>query len=238
MGPSPAAVKTPMPTLPGSPPIAITLRRNARARRFSLRVAADGTRVTLTLPARAREAEAMAFARSQEGWLRATLARMPVATTVAPGRVIPVEGVALQVAHGTGRLRIEGTSLVVPGDPAQAGARVAAWLKVLARTRLAAAADRHAAALGRPYSRLALRDARSRWGSCSAQGALMFNWRLVMAPPAILDYVAAHEVAHLAEMNHSPAFWAVVTRLCPDWQARRAWLRANGGALQAWHFTA
>jgi predicted metal-dependent hydrolase len=227
-----------MPTLPGSPPIAITLRRNARARRFSLRVGADGGRVTLTLPARAREAEAMAFARSQEGWLRATLARMPVATAVGPGSLIPVEGAVLCLTMAPGRLRIEGGALLVPGDPAQAGARVAAWLKVMARTRLAAAADRHAAALGRPYSRLTLRDARSRWGSCSAQGALMFNWRLVMAPPAVLDYVAAHEVAHLAEMNHSPAFWAVVARLCPDWQARRAWLRANGGTLQAWHFAA
>lgn len=227
-----------MPTLPGSPPITITLRRNARARRFSLRVGADGDRVTLTMPARARETEAMAFARTQEGWLRATLARLPAPAAVGPGSLVPVEGVALRIAAGTGRLRVEGGALVVPGDPAEAGARVAAWLKVLARTRLAAATDRHAAAIGRPYSRLTLRDARSRWGSCSVQGALMYNWRLVMAPPAILDYVAAHEVAHLAEMNHSPAFWAVVARLCPDWKAHRAWLRAHGGALQALRFTA
>ncbi len=236
MGPSAAAVKAPMPTLPGHPPIDVTLRRNARATRFSLRVAGDGGRVTLTLPARAREAEAMAFARSQERWLRAALARMPEAVAVGPGSLVPVEGRPLTVTTGPGRLRVDGGALVVPGDPAQAGARLAAWLRVLARARLTAGCDLHTAALGRPYARLTLRDTRSRWGSCAASGALMFNWRLVMAPPAVLDYVAAHEVAHLAEMNHSPAFWAVVARLCPDWKARRVWLRAEGGALQALRF--
>jgi predicted metal-dependent hydrolase len=92
--------------------------------------------------------------------------------------------------------------------------------------------------LGREVAQIALRDTRSRWGSCSATGRLMFNWRLAMAPPAVLDYVAAHEVAHLVEMNHAPAFWAVVARLCPDWRAQRAWLKAHGGALQAVVFAA
>src|SRR5690606_32603283 len=110
------------------------------------------------------------------------------------------------------------------------------WLKALARDRLAAAADRHAATLGRGYRSLVLRDTRSRWGSCAADGRLMFSWRLAMAPPEVLDYVAAHEVAHLAEMNHSPAFWAVVERLMPDHRAPRAWLRAEGAALHRWNF--
>ena len=83
---------------------------------------------------------------------------------------------------------------------------------------------------------IALRDTRSRWGSCTAQGRLMFSWRLAMAPDGVLDYVAAHEVAHLAHMNHAPAFWAEVGRLMPDWTARRDWLRRNGAALQAWQF--
>ncbi len=107
----------------------------------------------------------------------------------------------------------------------------------MARDRLVAACDGHAARLGRGYRSLTLRDTRSRWGSCSAAGGLMFSWRLILAPPEILDYVAAHEVAHLAEMNHSPAFWRVVAGLCPDYARHRAWLRKHGQTLHAYDFS-
>ncbi|MBI1218487.1 MAG: DUF45 domain-containing protein [Rhodobacteraceae bacterium] len=226
-----------MAVLPGSPPLAITLRRSARARRFSLRVSRVDGRVTLSLPPWAREAEALAFAREKEGWIRAALARMPAGRAVVMGGTVLVEGVEVAIRPGTGRApRIEAGALVVPGDADRAAARVAAYLKVLARARLQAACDRHAGALGRPYTRLTLRDTRSRWGSCAPDGALMFSWRLVMAPPEVLDYVAAHEVAHLAEMNHSPAFWAVVARLLPGYAAPRAWLKRNGHDLHAVSF--
>lgn len=228
-----------MPVLPGSPPIDIALRRSARARRFSLRVSRLDGRVTLSMPLRAREADALRFAREQADWIRSALADMPSFRTIAPGDLLPVEGRNLVLTLGTGRsVRVEGESLVVPGEATMAGARVAAFLKVLARDRLAQACDHHAARLGRPYSRLTLRDTRSRWGSCAHNGALMFSWRLVMAPPVVLDYVAAHEVAHLAEMNHSPDFWAIVEQLCPDWKRHRAWLHRNGQALHALRFEA
>lgn len=226
-----------MPHLPGPPPVEITLRRSARARRFSLRVSRLDGRVTLSLPTWAREGEAMAFARDQEGWIRAALAALPQGATVGHGTVIPVEGRPLTLRPGTGRvIRIEGDALIVPGDGARAGIRTAAFLKTLARDRLGAACDRHAARLGRPFRALALRDTRSRWGSCAPDGRLMFSWRLILAPPAVLDYVAAHEVAHLAEMNHSPAFWAVVARLMPDYGAHRRWLKTEGHALHAYRF--
>lgn len=226
-----------MPTLPGPPAIEITLRRTARARRFSLRVSRLDGRVTLSIPARAREAEALAFARSQEGWLRAALAGLPQVVGVGHGAEIPFEGQMLRLMPGTGRaIRLEGDSLLVPGDPAQAGARVQAWLKVRARDRLVAASDHYAGMIGRKVSRVTLRDTRSRWGSCSAEGALMYNWRLIMAPPAVLNYVAAHEVAHLVEMNHSDRFWAVVEGLFPGWQAQRRWLKTEGNALHAVRF--
>ena len=227
-----------MPQLPGHPPVEITLRRTARARRFSLRVSQSDGRVTLSLPTRAREAEAMAFATAQEGWIRAALARMPVLTGVGIGSVIPVEGRLLQLTSSSGRsVQIVGDLMLVPGDPARAAAKVLAYLKVLARDRLAAATDHCAAQLGRRVARISLRDTKSRWGSCTADGALMYSWRLIMAPPQVLAYVAAHEVAHLVEMNHAPAFWAVVTRLYPGWQAERAWLKRHGGGLQAFRFT-
>ena len=226
-----------MPILPGSPPVEIMLKRSARARRFSLRVSRLDGRVTLSLPARAREAEAMAFARAQEGWLRETLAGMPSREGVGIGSLLPVEGRLLRLAPGAGRaVRVEGESLLIPGDPAQAGARAGAFLKALARERLVAASDRHAAQIGRKVTQVTLRDTRSRWGSCAVDGALMYSWRLVMAPPAVLDYVAAHEVAHMLEMNHSHRFWAVVERLYPGWQAQRKWLHTEGQTLHAFRF--
>ena len=225
------------PALPGAPPIEITLRRSARARRFSLRVSRLDGRVTLSLPMRAREADALAFAHAQEDWLRRALAAMPKVPTLAFGAELPLEGQPYRLVPGSGRaIRVEAGELAIPGDPAQMGRRLAAWLKTRARDRLAAASDHFAARLGRPYSSLALRDTRSRWGSCTHDGRLMYNWRLIMAPPAVLDYVAAHEVAHLAQMNHSAAFWSTVARLLPGYEAQRRWLKAQGQTLQAWRF--
>ncbi|MCX7286653.1 MAG: SprT family zinc-dependent metalloprotease [Rhodobacterales bacterium] len=228
-----------MPVLPGPPPVEVHLKRSARTRRFSLRVSRLDGKVTLSMPARAREGEALAFLRGHEGWLRDTLQAMPDSAVrpVGIGSVIPVEGRTLVLAPGTGRgLRVEDDRLLVPGNPATAGPRVAAWLKVLARDRLARASAHYAGLVGRQVTTLALRDTRSRWGSCSPDGRLMYSWRLIMAPPAVLDYVAAHEVAHLVELNHSPAYWAVVSRICPDWQAQRGWLHAEGQSLHRLRF--
>ena len=106
----------------------------------------------------------------------------------------------------------------------------------MARERLTSAVAAYAETLGRPFGRITLRDPRSRWGSCSSKGDLMFSWRLIMAPPEVLDYVAAHEVAHLAEMNHSDRFWAVCRRLCPETDKHRRWSKQNGAELLAWRF--
>lgn len=226
-----------MPVLPGLPEIEITLRRSARARRFSLRVSQATGAVTLSIPTRAREAEALAFARAQEGWIRAALARMPAVVGVGIGAELPFEGRMLRLAAGAGRsVRVEGDSLIVPGDADRAAARVSAFLRVQARNRLVTASDHYAAQIGRKVTQVTLRDTRSRWGSCTSDGALMYSWRLIMAPPRVLDYVAAHEVAHMLEMNHSDRFWAVVDRLFPGWQTERAWLKRQGGALQSIRF--
>ncbi|TGN54246.1 DUF45 domain-containing protein, partial [Paracoccus liaowanqingii] len=129
----------------------------------------------------------------------------------------------------------QGDALLIPeGRPA--GPVVAAWLKQLALIRLRAACDGFSARLGRPYRAIVLRDTRSRWGSCTQDGRLMFSWRLAMAPPLVLDYVAAHEVAHLAHMDHSARFWAQTEALMPGHAPHRAWLRAQGGDLMLWRF--
>lgn len=225
-------------TLPGEPPVTIELRRSRRARRLSLRVSRLDGKVTMTLPQRSPAAEAEAFAMDKQTWIRARLAESVPVLTVGIGSQVPVEGRDIAIVAGR-RTRYDPDSgvLEVSRSARAVGPTVAGALKTVARDRLTAASDARAATIGRGYSRITLRDTRSRWGSCTSDGALMYSWRLILAPPAVLDYVAAHEVAHLVEMNHSPAFWAVVSHLCPDWKRHRAWLRQHGEALHRWRFS-
>ncbi|UMA65230.1 M48 family metallopeptidase [Roseivivax marinus] len=225
--------------LSGNPPIPVEVRRSARARRISLRLSGIDGRVTLTLPKRVPEAEGLAFLREKEAWLRGHLDRQAPRQLVGIGAELPVNGTLHRVVPGPGRaVQLAEGELRVPGDPEAAAARLRAWLKTRARDRLAEASDRYSAMLGRGYTRITLRDTRSRWGSCSSEGALMYSWRLAMAPPDVLDYVAAHEVAHLREMNHSDRFWTLVEQLYGDWRAPRDWLRREGGGLHAYRFEA
>ena len=216
--------------------IPVILRRSARARRMTLRVARAGGEVVLTLPNRASVQDGRAFAESRAEWLRRMRAQMPALQIAAHGVALPVEGQARLITPADERrVRLADGALMVPRSR-PAGVVVAAFLKHLAHARLTAACDRHAAALGRKFRAISLRDTRSRWGSCTHDGRLMFSWRLAMAPPLVLDYVAAHEVAHLAHMDHSDRFWAEVERLMPGHAPHRAWLRAHGADLQAWQF--
>lgn len=224
-------------TLPGEPPIEMQVRHAPRARRISLRVSGRDGRVTLTVPPGASVSEAIGFARDREAWLRRVLADVPPLERPAPGGRLEVEGRSLPiVAAPVRRVALVGGQLRVAANR-PAGPELAKFLRILARQRAEASVARHAAALGRPMPVLTLRDTRSRWGSCTAEGRLMLSWRLVMAPPEILDYVAAHEVAHLEHLDHSPRFWAVTERLCPGWKAARRWLRNEGARLQAVDFT-
>ncbi len=222
----------------GAPAIEIRLRRNPRARRMVLRMPQDGGGPVLTLPPSVPLTRATTFLRSQEDWLRRNLAAQPPRIAVTGGTALPFRGTTVILRRiAQGRSAIRGETLEIAGTHAQLGPRAGAWLREAARDRLAAAALHHAGRLGRPVNRITLRDPRGRWGSCSSAGHLMFSWRLILAPDAVLDYVAAHEVAHLAEMNHAPQFWAVVARLCPGYGAPRDWLRHNGARLRAFDFT-
>jgi predicted metal-dependent hydrolase len=223
----------------GDPAIEVRLRRDPRARRMVLRVAASGRAPTLTLPPGVALAQARAFLRDHEDWLRRHLAAGPSRLPVGEGSVLPFGDATLTLRRHAGRAILrDGGDLLLPGAPGRFGPRAAAWLREEARRACVAAVDRHATGLGRPVGRIRLADPRARWGSCTATGDLMFSWRLVMAPSAVLDYVAAHEVAHLAELNHSPRFWAVVRRLCPDYDRPRDWLRRHGAGLHRHDFSA
>ena len=224
-------------TLDGAPEVTVLLRRSARARRLSLRVSQLDGRVTLTMPARARLREAVAFAREKEGWIRGNLSGLAAEIRPVIGTRMLWKGQEIALLGGTGRAaRMGAQGLLVPPDARTQTRRILAFVKHAARAELAQASDHFAAALGCHYGTLSLRDTRSRWGSCSSAGNLMYSWRLIMAPPIVLRYVAAHEVAHLLEMNHSPAFWRVVGRVFPDHRAPRAWLRQNGALLHRYRF--
>lgn len=221
--------------LPGDPPLAVRWRRSARARRLSLKVSRLDGAVTLTLPARTSRRMAMAFLQDRADWLRRAMDGIDGPEAVGAGSAIPVEGRVLVLTPAAVRTaRIEGAQLIVPRSRPETAAL--AFLKLLARDRLTQRVGVHAQALGRTPGKLTLRDTRSRWGSCTHAGDLMFSWRLILAPPRILDYVVAHEVAHLAQMNHSAAFWAEVARLFPAHAEARRWLKTQGAALHRYRF--
>lgn len=224
----------------GASGIEVRLRHHARARRMVLRVGQAGAHAaTLTLPPGVPLAAAEAFLHDQQDWLRRQIDRGPVRVAVGPGTAIPFGDGTLQIRQTPGRqLRREGDVLLVPGPARMVPGRVAGFLRESARAACAGGVTRQAARLGRVPGRISLRDPRSRWGSCTSRGDLMFSWRLAMAPVRVLDYVVAHEVAHLAELNHSARFWAVVADLCPDHAGPRDWLRRNGAGLHAFDFAA
>ncbi|MGB7243117.1 MAG: SprT family zinc-dependent metalloprotease [Sulfitobacter sp.] len=223
--------------LAGAPPIALTLRRTSRAKRISLRISQLDGRVTLTLPQKTKTSEAIGFAREKENWIRKHLDARGEDVPIGLGATFPLGGQMHEVVVGSGRRIRFGDGVVeVPGAADRIGPRLAGHLKQIARMRLTEASDHFSAKLGKPYARLTLRDTRSRWGSCTSDGGLMYSWRLILAPPLVLDYVVAHEVAHLAQMNHSPAFWNEVTSIFGAYKEPRKWLRKNGSDLHRYRF--
>ncbi|MCY4315636.1 MAG: SprT family zinc-dependent metalloprotease [Roseovarius sp.] len=224
--------------LAGNPQIAIKLRRSSRSSRISLRISKLNGEVALIIPRHVSEDKAIEFAESQKDWLLERLANVQGEEPVRIGCEIPFKGVKCRVVSGSSRqVLVSGDVLHVPGPVLRAGPRLEVWLKAQARDGLAVAADNFAKKIDRSYSKLAILDPRSRWGSCSIEGRLMFSWRLIMAPPQVLDYVVAHEVAHLVEMNHSSAFWNVVDKLMPGFEPHRQWLRKRGDTLLQYSFS-
>jgi predicted metal-dependent hydrolase len=224
--------------LEGIPPVEVHLRRSPRATRLSLRVGRTDGRVTLTLPRRATLREAHAFANAQAAWIRQHVSAAPSVQHPVIGGTLPILGEVLPIVAGQTRVaRLLPDAVLVPDDTAKVGPRIKTLLRTLAQTHLTEACERYATALGRNHGKITFRDTRSRWGSCTSRGDLMFSWRLVMAPWEVLDYVAAHEVAHLAHMDHSARFWAQVEDLLPRYQPHRAWLKAHGAGLHAWDFS-
>jgi hypothetical protein len=217
----------------------VRLRRHRQARRYTLRIRAASREIVVTMPLRGSVREAKIFAQKHGGWIAARLQRLPVATPFGHDMILPVRGLAHRIVHHPGKrgtVWIESNAsgerlLCVAGGAPHIERRIGDFLKREAKRELETASRRAAEQLGVAVKRVSVRDQSSRWGSCSTTGVLSFSWRLIFAPTFVLDYLAAHEVTHLIEMNHSPRFWGLVGQLCPDVKRAKAWLDAHGSDL-------
>jgi predicted metal-dependent hydrolase len=213
----------------------ISVRVSPRARRIALRINAAERTVELVLPPGVPASHGLRFVQSKREWIAARLEALPPTVPFAEGAIVPVLGVPHRIREEADAaappIAIVDGEIRVGGDPAHLPRRVRDFLVAMARKEFAFRARPLAARIGRDIAQVAVRDTKSRWGSCSGRGNLSFSWRLIFAPGPVIDYVAAHEVAHLAEMNHGPRFWCLVESLSPDSAAPRAWLRRHRSRL-------
>jgi predicted metal-dependent hydrolase len=209
------------------------IRRSARATRVRVSFDPDGG-VEVTLPARARERDAAAAVAELRPWIERRLAEAEASRrrlAVPPSHVPYLGGLlALRPEPGRTRAHRRGDTLLVPAGAAGRPA-TERFFRRAARAEIAPRVDEACAALGRRASRLTIRAQRTRWGSCSASGALSFNWRLLLGPPDVLDYVVWHEACHLVHLDHSPSFWALLAEHRPGFREPQRWLRDHGPAL-------
>lgn len=213
--------------------------KNERARRFVLRLSREDDCVVITVPRGASRREGLDFARRSVKWIAEQLGRRPTRQPIGGGIVIPLRGTPHAVRptgirRGIIAIDAAEREILVPGDGRHIGRRVRDWLKECARRDLEAASRKYAAAMGVSFRSLTVRDQKSRWGSCSSAGDLSYSWRLILTPEHVLDYVTAHEVAHLKHMNHGRNFWALVKAHCTHADQARAWIRRNGIEVHRW----
>jgi predicted metal-dependent hydrolase len=221
----------------------LTIKQHERATRITLRIEPGGKALKMTVPRGLAAREVNAFLDRHQGWLLTKLAKFSPDAGLRDGGDISLRGVSHRIQH-TGSLRgvteavvVDGKPILrVSGMPEHLGRRISTFLKKEARADLERLARFHARSIGATIASISMKDTRSRWGSCSFEGNLSFSWRIVMAPPSVIDYLAAHEVAHLKEMNHGPHFWALCKKLCPHMDESKSWLKRHGSQLHAIDF--
>ena len=218
----------------GDSEITLEVRRNRRARRMNLRLAADGDGVVLTLPVSATRSEGLAFVHQHTAWITSRLADQMPRQPFINGATIPYRGTDHAIRHhpeARGGVWREEGEIRVAGRAEHLNRRVRDWLRTEARRELNGLAHAKAGRIERRVTRVTVRDTTSRWGSCTADGRLSFSWRLILAPSYVLDYVVAHEVAHLVELNHGRRFHNLVGQLTDEVKAAEEWLRRRGAEL-------
>ena len=214
--------------------ITVVVRLNPRARRIVMRLNPVSGDVVVTAPTRLGRAAALAFVRGEIEWVSRQRAQTPKKVALAPGALVPFSGIPHRIRageNGPAPVWREGDEIFVSGRAEHAGRRLTDFFKREARKCFEASALEYGGRLGVRPARITVRDTSSRWGSCSSARSLAFSWRLIFAPDYVRDYVVAHEVAHLKEMNHGPRFWAHVESLTPHVRRARKWLREHGRTL-------
>jgi predicted metal-dependent hydrolase len=218
--------------------VEVILRTNPRARRFIVKVDPSTGEVSVVAPTTRSLDRALDFARKEKDWIAGRLATIPEPVHLELGASLLFRGMHYVIRSGEGRrapVWIDRDAfrptIRVEGSPEHSSRRVVDWLKREARRRIDERVSCYAAQLGVRPRRITIRDTSSRWGSCSSARSLSFSWRLILAPPAVLDYVVAHEVAHLRELNHRPRFWKLVESLGPEIDESQAWLSEHGALL-------
>jgi predicted metal-dependent hydrolase len=213
----------------------VHVRVSTRARRIAVRIDESADAVELVIPKGVSLKAGLRFLDQQRGWLRSQLAEQPPRIPFADGAEIPILGALHRVCHQGPRWRggtqIDAGEIRVGGEAPHVSRRVRDALVALARRELASRSRALAATVDRRVARVSVRDTKTRWGSCAASGALAFSWRLILAPEPVLDYVVAHEVAHLVHLNHGIRFWRLVERLAPGATRHRLWLHRNRARL-------
>ncbi len=218
----------------GEEMLPLVIKRHASAKRICLRYNPTDHAISLTLPRRTRVADGLQFLILKSQWLIDTLEEIPQKKQIKPGVVIPLMGRRMRIRHDAalrGAYKLEDELLTVGGAREFFPRRVTEALKKIAAKEITRLAERNAARIGRRINRISVRDTRSRWGSCSSTGNLSFSWRLVFAPKEVMEYVVAHEVAHLRHMNHSANFWNLTDVICPNHEPAKEWLRMHGKHL-------
>lgn len=221
--------------------IDVRLMPRRDAKRLTLRLDAKDGQAKLTVPPRYRETQVRRFLEQHADWIIQQQAKRRPPIVVENGAVLPFAGrdISLRLTGMPPRtVQLGGHEIIIGGPTDMALERLLKYLKTEAKKRLLEAVNHYAEKLGKSPSRVTVRDTSSRWGSCSSRGAISLSWRLILAPDEVLHYVAAHEVAHLAEMNHGPNFWRKVDHLYPDWGQARGWLKRHGRDLLAVQFIA
>ena len=221
----------------GSPEITIYIHKSKRAKRLSIRISGANSNVFLIIPKRISVLEATQFALNKERWIRKQLKSKIDISKVTLGSAVPVEGFSYVIESGKNqRIKFEKNKILIPFNYTDFAQHLKIYLLELSRQRFFSRTNFYCDLIGRKFVKINIKDPKTRWGSCTSSGTLMYSWRLILAPKSVLEYLVVHEVSHLVEMNHSIKFWQHVEKLMPDFRESQLWLKKNGQKLHSYHF--
>ena len=223
-------------------PRGVQLRHSKRSKRMALRLNPKKRVIELVIPPRASTAQAQLFLASHQDWIAKTLASLPQSFIFEDGAQMPLFGANVtlnfsdQISHKSPKIALEESILTISANLNEPQLRLKRFIKAEIKDLLTRLSIEKAEEIGKTVKSVTVRDTSSRWGSCSPDGAISYSWRLAFAPYESIDYVVAHEIAHLVHMDHSPRFWAQTEKMCLDYKKGKTWMRQNSAELMRYQF--